>query len=381
MCRNAWQFSKHPVNTIPIGLISGACRVSAIPSPIDQDFVIPELDKLLLRPSVELSRLVWQTMCSLPRYSNVLQATYRKNEANGSRYADSQLVHLLRNTAWVPQSNETFVRPSEASRILLPKGFPFDEGYEWLGKVRFGEKNWKVVEESQTKEAAAKKMGFPDAGSLERAKQFATLPQSEQNGYWLNGNGGSPRSCQSMNPMILSGVRSTSASKQPMRQSGSPRIAHALCPSAGTMSKSKRNRTYGNNIRITDGEMICQVCKTPLPFKLDDGSWFFEKVEFLPELTKRHYQNYLALCPNHAAMFQHANGSEDSMQLMFLELEGNELEVVLAQQDMTIYFTKTHIADLKVVIEAEDRYKAMPLNNRLTASAVEYELHSGRGAA
>jgi hypothetical protein len=80
---------------------------------------------------------------------------------------------------------------------------------------------------------------------------------------------------------------------------------------------------------------------------------YFEKVEFLPKLEKRHYQNYLALCPNHAAMLQHANISEDSMRLMFLGLERNELEAVLAQQDMTIYFTKTHIADLKVVIEAE----------------------------
>ncbi len=52
-------------------------------------------------------------------------------------------------------------------------------------------------------------------------------------------------------------------------------------------------------------------------------------------------------------MLQHANISEDSMRLMFLGLERNELEAVLAQQDMTIYFTKTHIADLKVVIEAE----------------------------
>ena len=99
--------------------------------------------------------------------------------------------------------------------------------------------------------------------------------------------------------------------------------------------------------------MICQVCKGPLPFKLDDGSDYFEKVEFLKDLRKRHYQNYLALCPNHAAMFQHANGSEELIREMFSEIAGNELEVVLAQQDATIYFTKTHIADLRSVLEAE----------------------------
>ena len=99
--------------------------------------------------------------------------------------------------------------------------------------------------------------------------------------------------------------------------------------------------------------MFCQVCKAPLPFKLDDGSDYFEKVEFLPDLKKRHYQNYLALCPNHAAMFQHANGSAELMRDSFVDLAGNELDVVLAQKDTTIYFTKTHIADLKAVIETD----------------------------
>ena len=92
-----------------------------------------------------------------------------------------------------------------------------------------------------------------------------------------------------------------------------------------------------------------------MPFKLDDGSDYFEKVEFLPELKKRHYQNYLALCPNHAAMFKEANGSAELMCDMFLEVSDHELEVVLAQQNTTIYFTKTHIADLKKVIEVEQR--------------------------
>ena len=33
----------------------------------------------------------------------------------------------------------------------------------------------------------------------------------------------------------------------------------------------------------------------------------------------------------------------------------NELEIVLAQADTTIYFTKTHIADLQAVVEADEK--------------------------
>ena len=106
---------------------------------------------------------------------------------------------------------------------------------------------------------------------------------------------------------------------------------------------------YTNN----DDVMICQACKAALPFRLDDESYYFEAVEFLPKLEKRHYQNYLALCPNHAAMYVHANGSREAMMELFLKLIGNELEVVLASEEGTIYFTRTHIADLQVIIEAE----------------------------
>jgi hypothetical protein len=52
-------------------------------------------------------------------------------------------------------------------------------------------------------------------------------------------------------------------------------------------------------------------------------------------------------------MFRHANSTKDLMMGMFTELTSYELEVVLAQENTTIYFTKTHIADLKTVIKID----------------------------
>lgn len=52
-------------------------------------------------------------------------------------------------------------------------------------------------------------------------------------------------------------------------------------------------------------------------------------------------------------MFRHANGTKDFMLEMFSEITDNELEVVLAQINETVYFTKTHIADLKVIIKID----------------------------
>lgn len=105
--------------------------------------------------------------------------------------------------------------------------------------------------------------------------------------------------------------------------------------------------------RNPDGEMTCQICKGPLPFKPNDSTEFFEVVEFLPNLRKRHVQNYLALCPNHSAMYRHANGSSEIICEMVENLSGNELEVTLGQKDRTIYLSKHHVIDIKAVLAAE----------------------------
>jgi hypothetical protein len=41
------------------------------------------------------------------------------------------------------------------------------------------------------------------------------------------------------------------------------------------------------------------------------------------------------------------------MREAFQALQGNELSVLLSEQEKTVYFSKTYIIDLKAVLEAE----------------------------
>jgi hypothetical protein len=52
-------------------------------------------------------------------------------------------------------------------------------------------------------------------------------------------------------------------------------------------------------------------------------------------------------------MFQHANASRDELVELFEDFIGPQLSIVLADEDTTIYFTKTHIADLKEIVGSE----------------------------
>ena len=331
-----------------LGSASGAWTAYGI----NRDYLIPHLGEMLKTPTLELSRLIWKTLTSLP--PTYLQAVYRNNSAHGAKYAASRLVHVLRAAKWVPQTGEAFVRPADALREHLPKGFPFDPGYAWLKAVQFGETAARKSAQVQQKDVAAKSLGFDDAAAAERARRFANdLSEAEQE-------------------EILAEIENRKKSAIPDRLLANPerRAQHVRLQAMTAPDKQSEIRERSVSIgredvkeqadsylrehyRNADGEVTCQICKGPLPFKLD-GREYFEVVEFLPELTKRHPQNYLALCPNHSVMFQHGNDSRAVMREELHALTDNELTVLLADQDLTIYFSKIHIVDLKAVIEAEE---------------------------
>jgi len=321
-------------------------------SQVDRDYMIPGLQEVLSKPSLAVSKLVWQTMSSLPQQPNYLRAQYQKSQSAGAHYSYSQMVHVLRVATWVPQGNDSFVRPVEASRDLLPEGFPFDAGWPWLKAIQFGEQEEQRVEEDKKKQNTAKEMGFRDSETLERAQQFAALPPADQERILAEFK--SKRNVElpehePQNPVLRAARVAKEASNAPKK------IAEERVRSVSIdLEKVKQQAAeYLREQYTTDGEMICQICKSVLPFKLDDGRHYFEKVEFLEDLKNRYYQNYVALCPNHSAMFQHANGSRNQLKELFVRMADQRLEVFLAQESATIYFTKMHIADLRQVVEVD----------------------------
>lgn len=326
---------------------------------VNRDYFIPHLDEMLKTPSLELSRLIWKTLTSLPTYSEYWKATYRCNASHNAHVAASRLVHELRAAKWIPQGDGEFVRPADASRELLPKGFPFDTGYALLKAIQFGDTAVRLSAQAQQKDAAAKSLGFDDAAAAERARRFANDLSVEEQEKILTEIENRKKSAIPDRPLANPERRVQHVREQALNAPDKQSEFRERSVSIGREDVKAQADTYlREHYRNADGEMTCQVCKGPLPFKLDDGREYFEVVEFLPEMTKRHPQNYLALCPNHSAMYRFVNGSTETMGEAFQALSDNELEVVLAEQDMTIYFSKTHIVDLTAILDAEDSLSA-----------------------
>ena len=321
---------------------------------MDRDFAIPGLEALLEKPTSALSHLVWNTLCDRSHDKGILKATFQYNQSNYARTADSQLVHQLRNAAWIPQRDNEFVRPAEASRDLLPDGFPFDPGWLWLDTICFGTATERRAEQPRRTQEIAAELGFPDEAALADGRRFAELaPDTRQR--ILSQHGG-PIDLPTREP----GNRDRRAESVREEARKAPERTNEKRERSVSVNRdtAKRERTapyLRDQYTNADGVTICQACKDRLPFRLSDGSYYFEAVEFLAELEKHHQQNYLALCPNHAAMFMHANGSKDEMKDRLLALDGSELKLTLADQLVTVYFTDTHVADLRIVIEVDDQ--------------------------
>ena len=319
---------------------------------IDRDFAIPGLEALFERPTLALSRLVWNALCHRSQDKSILKATFRYNQSNYPHSADSQLVHHLRNAAWVPQRNSEFARPAESLRDLLPDGFPFDPGWAWLEAIRFGAETEKRAEQLRRTQEIAAELGFRDEAALTDGRRFAELaPDTRQRILVEHASPVDLPAHEPGNPGRRAESIRKEAQKAPRRTT--EKRQRSVSVNRDAIKREKTDPYLRDLYTNADGVTICQACQDRLPFRLADGSYYFETVEFLPELEKHHHQNYLALCPNHAAMFMHANASNDEMKDRFLALDGSELELTLADQLVTVYFTHTHIEDLRVVIAVD----------------------------
>lgn len=121
-------------------------------------------------------------------------------------------------------------------------------------------------------------------------------------------------------------------------------------------------KEYLKDRYIKDDVLHCQICKQPMPFKLADGSYYFEAVELLKNSYKRHKQNFIALCPTDAAKYLYANESKESISASINALiartkeeinnsndEGNICQVNLAGNPETLTFSPIHLLDLKAI--------------------------------
>lgn len=325
-------------------------------SPVNRDFAVTRRTGDMLRlKTVEGSRLVWTAMCKAP--SQVLKARFQRNASHGSHYANSQLVCWLRDSAWVPQRDGTFVTPKQATTAKLPEGFPYDLSYQWLQLVEFGSDERKRSAESIARAAKRAELGFESDEDYQRALEFSKLPKDEQVRVLDSARETADEQVElPERPVRNADLRAARVGEQARLTPAKEAEVRARSVQLGADAAKIASKQYlEDQYRDSRGELICQVCKNKMPFRLPTGGFYFEAVEIVADAKKRYREACLALCPNHAAAYRHANAQRDAMADLIATAAGSEIEVELGGVSTTIYFTQMHLADVRAcLLSGED---------------------------
>jgi len=326
-------------------------------SPIDNDYVITGLDKLLAQPSHALSKLVWNTMRSLPSSPNRLQAIYQNNYKEGYNQADSQLVHQLRQYAWIPQVDGTVVRPADASRDLLPEGFAFDPGWPWLKAIHFGTEAVKKSEAYRHKKNIAEEWGCK---SVEEAEKWrAVIASGISPEAYLEQQAQRQRSSQPEESVPDPDRRRknvlANAEDVPSKES----VLRERAIQEGMSEVSKKAKTYLlARYKRPEAPLECQCCHKEMPFQLrSSGEYYFEAIQCVDHMAKLHHENYLALCPTCAAMYKYVRDTDNAeMRRLIVEHDADDqapavkIPIRLDGRKFDLYFVGKHWFDLKAIL-------------------------------
>ena len=332
---------------------------------INQDWHIQSFEVIERNMDITMSTLILKAIQNLEDQDDIdtkMQAKYRKSHLYETRQGLSQLAYQLRDSAWIPQRNGTFVVPSRAKYEDIPEGFLINRDASWVRHVNFGDDVEIDVadkaDQDRRRREALVTLGLDSSKMLELDSLFKKLAEFpldripelvpdliqriEESSYSFP-EGETVRGSQR-------GKRVKEEAEEAPDRTGDirKRKVHLSYPLVKSNAKQYLTQQY-----TRDGNTFCQICHRPMPFRLDDGSPFVMKVEFLPGFDKRHYRNHLLLCPNHGTMFIHANHDKDNLRDMVLSMKGLELQISLAQSSFTIRFTEQHIHDIKKIMESD----------------------------
>ena len=301
-----------------------------------------------------------------------LVAVFRRNAKADFRAAPSQLVFTLRKHAWVPQKQDrdglVFVTPGKARPDLLPDGFAFDFGWAWVKAVGFGSESGEaeldeapLERDREDREEKAKDLGFEDLQAAEDGKWFAGLAASEKQEIKRRHEAEHRAPPEFAKPRDPEGRRAKAkelAEVAPRRTT--ERMERSIVAGEDNLKEEARTKLraeYEEHAHVS----LCQVagCQDR-SFKLKGGTWYFEAVRFLG-LEKMIAEDYVALCPRHAAMFQHARESDGLNQEFAGRCSGANdgrsvlIPIVLAgeNENMDILLAPKHAIDLKAALDVD----------------------------
>lgn len=315
------------------------------------DWGIERLDDIIESGDHDLLRALWCTVVEAPASKAV--AVYQANASVQGHQMVSQLARTLTSMPWVLNRDGDLRLPREVSIDELPDDWPVPEQSSLVYKLDFGAD---AVRRRQKREGVTDFLR--EEGLDEDALDL--LREAKEQGLDLRAI---------LREHAAMAQFPDGPSEDPVRRAGMSALDAASAPEFSTSIRersvvdgqaqaSAESRAYlRGQYTTTAGDMHCQACRKPLPFKIKDGSWYFEAVRLVNARKQVHTANALALCPLCAALYKYARTTKNEAILDHLAgtiIDAGvglvEIPVVLDGKRVKLAFTGKHAIDVKTAL-------------------------------
>jgi hypothetical protein len=315
------------------------------------DWTIDSLDDIIKTGDHDLLRALWNTVAVAPTAK--ANAVYQAN-ASAERYQMvSQLARTLKSTPWVLNRDGDLKLPREVSLEELPDGWQVPQTSLVL-RLDFGADAARRRQKREGVTALLREEGLPE-DSLELLRLLKEVGLDEVRAFIREHEGKSQfPDGPSEDPDRRAAVAALDAASAP-EYTTSIRERSVV---DGQAQASLESKAYLRTQYTTPaGEMHCQACRKPLPFKMKDGSWYFEAVKLVGGRKQVHIANAIALCPLCSALYKYARGTKNEAILDELDsttidaVQGTvEIPIVLDGKRIKLRFTGKHAIDIKTAL-------------------------------
>lgn len=315
------------------------------------DWSIDRLDDIIETGDHNLLRALWSTV--VVAHAAKAFATYQANARAQQHRMMSQLARTLTSTPWVLNRDGDLKLPREVSVEDLPDDWQVPHATSLVYKLDFGSDAIRRRQKHEGVTNLLREEGLPE-NTLDVALQAQELGLDLAAFVREHAAISQFPDGPSEDPVRRAAVAAVDAVSAP-EYSTSIRERSVV---DGQSQASAESKAYLRaQYTTTAGEMHCQACREPLPFKTKDGSWYFEAVRLVNARKQVHTANAIALCPLCAARYKYARGTKNEAILDELDSttidvgQGTvEIPVVLDGKRIKLGFTGKHAIDVKTAL-------------------------------
>lgn len=322
----------------------------------DKHLEVDGLERALDFPTIDKSAFIWNKI-AIPHYRSIsgkVESSGRQNYLESTTMeVTSDFGRFLIEKEWLPNEAGKMHQPSDLSIDDLPKSFERGMEAEQLG-LKLGMKT--EVDAELLKRAGVSR---PVLNRVRLYENASPEVQRQIDGLLEAGRG---RPDFPSGPTVEDAERRRSGTRR--HHEGASRReyeqrARSVRKNRGTIDPDTQLRQWYTN---EEDQMVCQICKNEMPFKMRDDEYYFESVEVLSRsyLLKENMSQFLALCPLCAAQYKYfvkrGEGGEEKELHHALIVAGNQNQVKVevplkfGSRCVTLRFVPRHVIDLGEIL-------------------------------